>query len=528
MFSFVEFCLWNAQDDQTNYQRNLSIGEVEVEQDGPHGSAIYHRTEYRERRDHYAVFGVNARADGFDTDRDTFVGAVQQPGRGRGARAPASRRTRWPRAGTRSARTRSASTSSPGETRDLVIVLGYVENPEDAKWADDAHQVVNKERRPRPAEPVRDRGAGGRGAGGPAGSTGPTCCRRTRCRAPTRSSTGWSTSGTSTSAWSRSTCPARRRTSRPGSAAGWASATRTRTCSGFVHLIPERARERILDIAATQFPDGSAYHQYQPLTKRGNNDVGSGFNDDPLWLIAGRGRVRQGDRRLLDPRRAGALRQRRGARRVAVRAPDALVRVHRHPPRTARAAAHRTRRLERLPQPQLLLDHARASRSRPPRTRRAASPSRCSSPRSSCSTARSTPSWPTPRPALKSRPRADGLVEDDARRRARPRLGRRVVPARVRLLRQRRSAPTPTPRARSGSSRRASPSWPASAAETDGGDAAARCAHSTPSSACWARRTGSSCSTRPTRPTRSSSARSRRTRRATRRTAASSATTTRG
>ena len=56
---------------------------------------------------------------------------------------------------------------------------------------------------------------------------------------------------------------------------------------GFVHLIPKRARQRILDIAATQFEDGSAYHQYQPLTKKGNSDIGSGFNDDPLWLIAG-------------------------------------------------------------------------------------------------------------------------------------------------------------------------------------------------------------------------------------------------
>jgi cellobiose phosphorylase len=56
---------------------------------------------------------------------------------------------------------------------------------------------------------------------------------------------------------------------------------------GFVHLIPDRARERILDVAATQFPDGSAYHQYQPLTKRGNDAVGTGFNDDPLWLIQG-------------------------------------------------------------------------------------------------------------------------------------------------------------------------------------------------------------------------------------------------
>ncbi len=56
---------------------------------------------------------------------------------------------------------------------------------------------------------------------------------------------------------------------------------------GFVHLIPDRARQRILDIAATQFEDGSACHQYQPLTKKGNADIGSGFNDDPLWLIAG-------------------------------------------------------------------------------------------------------------------------------------------------------------------------------------------------------------------------------------------------
>ena len=56
---------------------------------------------------------------------------------------------------------------------------------------------------------------------------------------------------------------------------------------GFVHQIPERARERIIDIASTQFPDGGCYHQYQPLTKRGNNDIGGGFNDDPMWLIFG-------------------------------------------------------------------------------------------------------------------------------------------------------------------------------------------------------------------------------------------------
>jgi cellobiose phosphorylase len=54
---------------------------------------------------------------------------------------------------------------------------------------------------------------------------------------------------------------------------------------GFVHQIPERARERILDIAATQLEDGGNYHQYQPLTKKGNNEAGTNFNDDPLWMI---------------------------------------------------------------------------------------------------------------------------------------------------------------------------------------------------------------------------------------------------
>ena len=81
----------------------------------------------------------------------------------------------------------------------------------------------------------------------------------------------------------------------------------TQDLLGFVHLIPARARERILDIAATQFPDGSAYHQYQPLTKRGNFDVGSGFNDDPLWLIFGVAAYVKGNGRYRDSLGEGAV-----------------------------------------------------------------------------------------------------------------------------------------------------------------------------------------------------------------------------
>jgi len=54
---------------------------------------------------------------------------------------------------------------------------------------------------------------------------------------------------------------------------------------GFVHLIPDRARQRTLDIAGTQLSDGTCFHQYQPLTKQGNAEIGGDFYDDHLWLV---------------------------------------------------------------------------------------------------------------------------------------------------------------------------------------------------------------------------------------------------
>ncbi len=292
LFSFVEFCLWNAQDDQTNYQRNLSIGEVEVEMDGPSGSAIYHKTEYRERRDHYAVYGVNAQATGFDTDRDTFVGAYNGLGdaavplAGKSAGSVASG---WYPIGSHSL----DITLAPGESASHTFVLGYIENPQDEKWApaDDAagiadKQVVNKTR----AHELLARFA----------TTEQTDAAFEALKAHwTELLSGYSVSSTDekldrmVNVWNQYQCMVTFNMSRSASyfetgiGRGMGFRDSNQDLLGFVHLIPERARERILDIAATQFPDGSAYHQYQPLTKRGNNDIGSGFNDDPLWLIAG-------------------------------------------------------------------------------------------------------------------------------------------------------------------------------------------------------------------------------------------------
>jgi len=292
LFSFVEFCLWNAQDDQTNYQRNLSIGEVEIENDGPYGSAIYHKTEYRERRDHYAVYAVNAHAAGFDTDRDTFVGAYNGLGEAAVPRAGVSANSvasGWYPIGSHSLEI----TLEPGASTSYTYVLGYVENPQDEKWAPadeaagiEALQVINKTR----AHELLSRFA--------TNEQTDAAFEALRAYWHNLLSTYTVTSTDEkldrmVNIWNQYQCMVTFNMSRSASffetgiGRGMGFRDSNQDLLGFVHLIPERARERILDIAATQFPDGSAYHQYQPLTKRGNNDIGSGFNDDPLWLVLG-------------------------------------------------------------------------------------------------------------------------------------------------------------------------------------------------------------------------------------------------
>ncbi|MBR3796596.1 MAG: glycosyl transferase [Clostridia bacterium] len=278
VFSFVEFCLWNAQDDTTNFQRNFSTGEVEVE-----GSAIYHKTEYRERRNHYAVYAVNAPLDGFDTDRDAFLGAYNgfdAPSAVFEDRSRGSIASGWAPIGSH----RLHGTLAPGERVCFVYVLGYCENPQEEKFI--APGVINKA----PAYALMEQFD--------TEKKFDAAMDTLRAYWDELLSTYQVRSGEErfdrmVNIWNQYQCMVTFNMSRSASyyesgiGRGMGFRDSTQDLLGFVHLIPERARERILDIAATQFPDGSAYHQYQPLTKRGNFDVGSGFNDDPLWLIFG-------------------------------------------------------------------------------------------------------------------------------------------------------------------------------------------------------------------------------------------------
>ena len=278
LFSFIEWCLWNAATDMENFQRNFSTGEVEID-----GSTIYHKTEYKERRNHYAFYHVNALVDGFDTDRESFLGLYN------GFDEPQVVTEGKPRNSEAHGWSPIAShymeiTLQPGESRDLVFMLGYVENEQDEKW--ESKGVVNKTKaremiaRFDSAEKVDK-------AFGELRAYWDNLLRRFTL------DSGDERLDRMVNIWNQYQCMITFCFSRSASffesgiGRGMGFRDSNQDLVGFVHQIPERARERIIDIASTQFPDGGCYHQYQPLTKRGNNDIGGGFNDDPMWLIFG-------------------------------------------------------------------------------------------------------------------------------------------------------------------------------------------------------------------------------------------------
>ena len=278
LWSFVEWCLWNAETDMENFQRNLSTGEVEVE-----GSVIYHKTEYRERRNHYAFYGVNTPVDGFDTDRETFMGMYE------GFEAPrnmvAGKSSRSIAHGWSPIASHFLEISlEPGESRDLVFVLGYAENPEEEKFI--APGVINKQ------EALRIVGAFSDPVKVDAAFEGLRSYWN-GLLGNFNLDSGVPELDRMVNIWNQYQCMVTFLFSRSASffesgiGRGMGFRDSNQDLLGIVHMIPERARQRILDIAATQFPDGGCYHQYQPLTKRGNNGIGGGFNDDPLWLIIG-------------------------------------------------------------------------------------------------------------------------------------------------------------------------------------------------------------------------------------------------
>ena len=278
LFSYVEWCLWNADDDERNFQRNLSTGEVEVI-----GSTIFHKTEYRERRNHYAIYSVNAEVDGFDTARDQFLGFYNGPDHPDAVingQCTDSVASGW----SPIAAHQLNVTLEPGASRTFVFVLGYIENPDDDKW--ESYGIVKKDK----AWAMLDRYKSEEQVDAALQELKDFW---TDLLSNYHVETKDEKVNRMVNIWNQYQCMVTFNFSRSASyyesgiGRGMGFRDSNQDLLGFVHMIPDRARERIIDIASTQFENGSAYHQYQPLTKKGNSDIGSGFNDDPLWLIAG-------------------------------------------------------------------------------------------------------------------------------------------------------------------------------------------------------------------------------------------------
>jgi len=276
LFSFVEWNLWNALDDMTNFQRNYNIGEVELD-----GSTVYHKTEYRERRNHYAFYSVNSKIDGFDTDRESFVGlynSYADPDVVLAGKSKNSVAHGWSPIASHMLEIELAA----GEVKELVFVLGYVENADEEKW--ESKKVINKakakalinqfdtsEKVNYELQKLNDYWT----------DLLSNYQIKSHDEKLDRMVNIWNQyQNMVTFNMSRSASYFE-----SGIGRGMGFRDSNQDLIGFVHLIPEKAKERILDLAATQLEDGGAYHQYQPLTKKGNANIGGNFNDDPLWLI---------------------------------------------------------------------------------------------------------------------------------------------------------------------------------------------------------------------------------------------------
>ncbi|HSV86511.1 MAG TPA: glycosyl transferase [Levilinea sp.] len=279
-FSLVEFCLWDAWDDATNYQRNFSTGQVEIE-DG----VIYHKTEYRERRDHFAYFACSEPLVGFDTQREDFLGPYRGFDRPQVVEAGVSSGSiahGWAPIGSHHIHLRLEA----GETREVIFLLGYHQNPVDAKFDPPGSQTINKSTvRPVIAYYLQKQNVDAAFAN--------LNSYWTRLLDTLQVDTPDPHTNRMVNIWNAYQNMITFNMSRSASyyesgiGRGMGFRDSNQDLLGFVQMAPARARQRILDLAATQLPSGAAYHQYQPLTKRGNLDVGSNFNDDPAWLILG-------------------------------------------------------------------------------------------------------------------------------------------------------------------------------------------------------------------------------------------------
>ena len=260
LWSYIEWCLWEANDDMTNFQRNYSTGQVEIE-----NGTIFHTTEYRERRNHYAYFASSEPVSGYDSSRDAFVGVhngLEAPQAVLAGSCKNSTAYGWLPIGVH----QIDLEIKPGETKKVNFILGYAENPPDKKFLSSGK--IRKDE----YEKVK-----ARFSSSPAVLAAFDAHKKywDNLLSTYHADTPDAIVNRMANMWNQYQCMVTFNMSRSASlyesgiGRGMGYRDSNQDVLGFVHMLPSRARQRILDIAATQLSDGTCYHQYQPLTKKG-------------------------------------------------------------------------------------------------------------------------------------------------------------------------------------------------------------------------------------------------------------------
>jgi cellobiose phosphorylase len=266
VFSYAEFCLWQAFNDLTDLQCSQGLGVASYESD-----AIFY--SFFDLSTGYAFFASTGTVTGYDCDREVFIGSYRSESdpvaveKGKCTNSQA-------KGGNPIAATSNALELGPGEAETLIFVLGV------AKRKIDAKNLIQKYRRKSDVDAELQK----------LKEHWNTYLINFNVDTPDEEF------NTMINVWNQYQCKTTFDWSRyvsfyeTGIGRGMGFRDSNQDTLGVVHVLPKKVRQRILDLAKNQFEDGHVYHLYFPLTGEGGwppyaKEQMKFFSDDHLWLI---------------------------------------------------------------------------------------------------------------------------------------------------------------------------------------------------------------------------------------------------
>ena len=266
VFSYAEFCLWQALNDLTDLQCSQGLGVAKYEDD-----AIFY--SFFDVSTGYAFFASSGTVTGYDCNREKFIG----PYRGESNPIAVEKGKCFDseaQGGNPIAATSNSVKLGPGEAETIIFILGVVEKKSDAK------KYIQKFKKKSNVDAEFQR----------LKEHWNTYLVNLSVNTPDEEF------NTMINVWNQYQCKTTFDWSRyvsfyeTGIGRGMGFRDSNQDTLGVVHALQKKVRQRILELAKNQFIDGHVYHLYYPLTGEGGwppyaKEQMKFFSDDHLWLI---------------------------------------------------------------------------------------------------------------------------------------------------------------------------------------------------------------------------------------------------